>query len=1377
MKDETSPLLQRNSSSFSFIKFNETRLWRISYPLVIFFALVAMVPFAIMQNGLDNPEPIGAFMNGALPEATPGGAYSWTVVDAFDGLTFNKPMTFLPDPYPGSNKVFVSEREGKVYFIDNDSLTAAGTKTLALDITERVAGLVWDGGLLNMCFHPRFGVDSNFVYLYYCARIPFASYPTTAQGTGYPGSFFNVWGRLSRFTVDPVTSLIDASSEIIMINKRLYNASHRGGGMTFANDGFLYLAVGDEFRYETAQDMESQLEGGVLRIDVNRDPTKSRPPFRTLPLGNPDELSGVGYFIPFSNPFIDSSGTRFEEYYSLGHRNPHRLDFDSTSNKLWLGEVGGNAREEVDIIDSGHNYGYPFREGTIVGSKYPPAVIEGTLTDPVAEFQHNTAEDMGAIIGGFVYRGSEFPGLTGKYICGGHGSGEIWSVDVNETSQTSVKELIASAGFSGITSFGTDHSGEVYLMRNSINSKIYKMSAVTAPGPPALLSQVGAFTDLNTMSPALGVMPYDLNEPFWSDHAIKSRWVVIPNDGTPDSLTEQILYQEEGDWEFPIGTVLIKHFEIGLDDTNPAIRKKLETRFMVHGTDGKYYGITYKWNSSQTDAVLLNTFAEDTFSVATSGFPREEVWFYPGRASCLSCHNEAAKGALGPLARQLNKEITYPATGRFANQIITLEHINFFSPDVDTTGLTGILTSKNKYDATATLESRARTYLDANCSSCHMPGTDNRAGFDARLPLPLAGAGIVYGDVLDDLGIEGARIVIPGDTSRSVLYQRLSAVHSDIAMPPLAKNKVDTAGVRLIGEWIMALDPGEFVQGTGLEGSYYNNDNFTNLVKTQIDPKIDFFWGVNGPPGYTNSNQLSIRWTGQVLPLFNESYTFSTYSDDGVRLWVNGQLLIDDWFKNGTVSNSGAISLIAGQKVDITLEYLQGSASALVELSWESQNQEKEIIPSYLLFPPNSANKSQAITLSPISDKKSTDAPFSITGSTSSGLPLTYTIVEGNGTIANLSAGNIITLTGAVGPVRIRAEQPGGPSGADVYQSAPPLEESFFVLTTGDGQGTGLSASYFHDQNLSVLAFTRIDPEINFGWGSGAPDPTMEANTFSVRWQGEIEIPVSGTYSFVTSTDDGVRLWIDSSPLIDEWQGQSNTSFSGNISLPAGKYPIVMEYYDDRAYASARLEWTAAGLPLQVVPQSFLYPTSSTPFPVEFLNFDALVTPVQEVALVWLVSLDGSTEEFEIERSRDGLDFSPVGAIDVRLDQAGYREYEFLDTKPFFGNSYYRIRQLGVDGEISYSRTRIVRIEKSTFSLYPNPVGQERILFLEGEFEPGSLVEIYTASGQLLFTEAIPEAAGASVQRLDLSHLPGSVYYVKILQPGREFQLKKILLR
>ncbi|MEL6653520.1 MAG: PQQ-dependent sugar dehydrogenase, partial [Bacteroidota bacterium] len=666
------------------------------------------------------------------------------------------------------------------------------TKTQVLDISSIVAGELADGGLLNFAFHPRFGIDSNYVYLFYSARAPNATYQKTGQGVGHPGLFFNVYARLSRFTVNATSGIIDPNSELIMINRRLYNSSHRGGGMTFAADSMLYIAMGEEFRYITAQEMDDDFEGGVFRIDVDRKSSRSHAPIKTLPQAFSDEISGVGYYIPNDNPFLDPTGTQMEEYYSLGHRNPHRMTYDPVTDRIWMGEVGGNAREEVNIIESGGNYGFPFREGTIVGDRTPPSVIVGNLTDPVAEFIHNTPEDLGAIIGGFIYRGSDFPSLVGKYICGSYGgSGEVWSVAYNELTGETTKEVLAASGQPAISSFATDHNGEIFILRNRPNVRIAKLSPTIAPSAPQFLSQVGAFSDLSNMTPAQGVIPYDMNEPFWSDDAKKFRWMMIPNDGTPSDASEQIEYQEEGDWKFPVGSVLIKHFEMEVDETNPSNRVKLETRFMVHGNDGKYYGLTYKWNSAQTDAELLTNFVDDTFSVATAGFPREEVWHYPSRASCLSCHNSASNGALGLISRQLNGEITYPMTGRQANQLITLEHLNFFTPDADTTGLAAMLTSKSKYDMSASLEERALSYIDANCSSCHMPGTGNRAEFDARLPLPLEGTGMIYGNVLDDLGVEGSRTIIPGDTARSVLYQRMKAVHSEIAMPPLAKNKTD----------------------------------------------------------------------------------------------------------------------------------------------------------------------------------------------------------------------------------------------------------------------------------------------------------------------------------------------------------------------------------------------------------------------------------------------------------------------------------------------------------------------------------------------------------------------------------------------------------
>lgn len=1343
------------------------------WTLLVFVLFVAMIPLGILQNGLDNAEPVGAFLNNVLPATTPGGANNWNVEGTLPGLSFNRAITFMPDPTPGSNRIVVAEREGRIYYFEN-SANAASTKTQILDITPTVAGNVWDGGLLNMAFHPSFGVDSNYVYLYYSARPVNGSYPTNAVGQGYPGVFFNVYSRLSRFTVNPSTMVIDPNSEVIMINRRLYNNSHRGGGMAFANDGFLYLAMGEEFRYITSQDMETNLEGGVLRLDVDKDPTKSHAPIRVLPQAHADESSGVGYFIPNSNPFLDPSGLQFEEYYSLGHRNPHRMTYDATTDQMWMGEVGGNAREEVNIVKIGRNYGFPFREGTIVGNNNPPAVINGILTDPIAEFLHNTPEDLGAIIGGFVYRGSNFPNLVGKYICAGYGSGELWSIDYNPLTGEAVKEVMAASGVSGVSSFGYDHDGEIYILRNSIGSQIYKLTAAVAPNAPQYLSQIGAFTDLNSMTPAQGIMPYDLNEPFWSDNAKKFRWMMIPNDGTPDNTSEQITYDDEGDWEFPIGSVLIKHFEMELDENNPANRTKLETRFLVHGTDGKYYGLTYKWNSAQTDAELLNTFANDTFSVATSGYPREEVWHYPSRSSCSSCHNSAAKGALGPIGRQLNGEITYPLTGRQANQITTLEHLNFFSPDADTTGLAAMLTSKPKYDLSASLDERARTYLDANCSSCHMPGTGNRAEFDARLPLPLEGQQIVFGSVIDELGIKGGKVVIPGDTNRSILYQRLKAVHSEIAMPPLSKNKVDTAGVRLIGEWIMSLNPDNYVKGTGLKGKYYDNIDFTNLVQTTVDPEIDLFWGVTGPAVMSASHFFSIRWTGQILPLYNDTYTFHTYSDDGVRLWVNGQLVIDDWTTNGTSTNAGSIALASGQKVDIVLEYQQSSGSAFIELEWESQNQEREIIPSYLLFPPDGPTKSQVISINPITPKLLNEPSFNVNATASSGLPVTLSLVEGNGTVANIS-GNTITLTGSVGAVRVRAVQNGGVNGADTYQAAPYVEESFFVFAPSSGQGTGLYASYYHNNNLSNLAFNRVDPVIDFAWGSAAPSVNMQTNNFSVRWEGELEVPIAGTYNFATTSDDGVKLWVNNSLVVDYWQDQANSIHSGTISLPAGKVPITLEYYEAQAYASAKLEWSTTGIPLQVIPQSFLYPLIAPTFPVELLSFDAKLNTAQTVDLNWINASDDDSERYLVERSQDGIDFETIGAKQAAGNAGKSTEYAFEDKNPIQGISYYRIKQIGIDGEYMFSKVEQIILDGGQISLFPNPLGDERKLYLNGVFPFGAKAKIYDISGREVASFDIGKDEFEATHDLNLSGLDAGVYLVSLFLVNRRVTERVVL--
>ncbi len=342
---------------------------------------------------------------------------------------------------------------------------------------------------------------------------------------------------------------------------------------------------------------------------------------------------------------------------------------------------------------------------------------------------------------------------------------------------------------------------------------LYGVFPVSTPsgstGVPQLLSETAAFADLTSLEPAAGFIPYALNQPFWSDGAEKYRWIAIPNDGTHDTPAEQIVFSEEGLWTFPPGTVAIKHFELPLDHADPSKTKRLETRFNIIGDDGTIYGLTYKWNDEQTDAALLEDGLKESIAVRTPRGIEIRTWEYPDREMCLTCHNNAAGKIIGPRTRQLNGDLYYTKTDRTANQLATLNHLGVFSEPVDENALPTYLTSSPREVSspsnTTTLEHRALSYLDSNCGYCHRPGVLFTSFFDARLSVPLENSGIINGFAFNNLGIVGGAIVVPGDTSNSLIYQRMKSLENQIAMPPIAKGRVDSLGIQLIAEWILSL--------------------------------------------------------------------------------------------------------------------------------------------------------------------------------------------------------------------------------------------------------------------------------------------------------------------------------------------------------------------------------------------------------------------------------------------------------------------------------------------------------------------------------------------------------------------------------------------
>src|SRR5688572_27521001 len=136
----------------------------------------------------------------------------------------------------------------------------------------------------------------------------------------------------------------------------------------------------------------------------------------------------------------------------------------------------------------------------------------------------------------------------------------------------------------------------------------------------------------------------------------------------------------------------------------------------------------------------------------------------------------------------------------------------------------------------------------------------------------------------------------------------------------------------------------------------------------------------------------------------------------------------------------------------------------------------------------------------------------------------------------------------------------------------------------------GLTGAYFHNASLSDAALTRVDSTVNFDWAYGSPASNIQADTFSARWTGQVQAKSTGTYRFYTSTDDGVRLWVNGKLMVDRWQIQAATEYSNTISLVAGqRYSLKMEYYENAGRASAKLRWSGPGVAKEIIPASHLF--------------------------------------------------------------------------------------------------------------------------------------------------------------------------------------------
>ena len=373
--------------------------------------------------------------------------------------------------------------------------------------------------------------------------------------------------------------------------------------------------------------------------------------------------------------------------------------------------------------------------------------------------------------------------------------------------------------------------------------------------------------------------------------------------------------------------------------------------------------------------------------------------------------------------------------------------------------------------------------------------------------------------------------------------------------------------------------------GTGLRGDYFNGTNFQTPVLSRTDATVNFTWA-GSPATGVNADAFSVRWSGKVVPGYSQTYTFSVTSDDGVRLSVNGQQIINRW-TTGSATATGTIALTANQEVPIVLEYFDSTGAASVKLSWQSASLPKQIIPKNRLFPAIANVAPEVFPPAAQVGVVGENASLHINAADANGDALSYTAT---GLPAGLSMN---ATTGLISGTYSTA----GTFSATITASDSRLSTSVTLpwTVTPAANGSGLHANYFNGRDLETPVFDRIDATVNQNWGAGSPDPRIAADNFSVRWSGEILPQFNETYTFKVISDNGARLWVNSDLIIYQWDpitGQPPAgTFSTALQLRAGvRVSIRLEYFEATGNASVALLWSSPSQPEQIIPMSRLFP-------------------------------------------------------------------------------------------------------------------------------------------------------------------------------------------
>ncbi|CAM4262235.1 PQQ-dependent sugar dehydrogenase [Zobellia nedashkovskayae] len=1406
------------------------------------FLAFSFMPF-LYGPGLENATSIGAYLNGVFPTSTPTGTEdvnaSYGVTNAFPNLTFIDPVDMVE--LPGGNEFLILGLQGHIWKISNKKSTS--TKQLLLDVSDNVVNHA-DGGMLGVVLHPEYGItgspNSEFIFVFYRY--------TPVQGTDRTNAAVDGYMRLSRFRLPTGANAINPSSEEVLMNIFDRHDWHNGGDMFFGpQDGFLYLAVGDEGAaydsYNVTQQIDKYLFGGVFRIDVDKRGGSISHPIRKQPLnagippnGWPNSFT-QGYYIPNDNPWVDNTGKNLEEFYALGTRSPHRITLDSQTGDIYIGDIGQGTEEEISLVRKGDNLQWPYREGNQNGSIAIPNPLIGNDRPPIHAYGRTTGR---AIIGGVVYRGNRYPELKGKYIFGDHETQNVSTFTKTGENTGDVAYLfnVPTDGVGskdGISSFFTDSDGFMYILDlfgtaqdGGVIHKIVRAGAVT--DPPKLLSSLNVFSDMQSLTTVDGIIPYDVNSPLWSDGAEKQRWIALPNDGVHDSAMEQIGFQKEENWSFPSGTVVIKQFNLPVDENDDSKIIKLETRFLIFTEDNDAYAVTYKWNDEQTDAFLIgiDESVSQKYEVKKSdGSIIEQTWDFPTRDQCIQCHNSVAGYSLGLKTRQLNKNLTYPSTGITSNQLETWGHLNMFTNDIS---------SHTKLPASAHINSdkasdvmKVRSYMDANCAYCHRPNGVEGA-FDARAMTALYDQSLINADVESHASIAGGKIIIPNNALNSVLYLRDASNSSD-RMPPIGRNMLDEDYLQTLIGWIDGLEidgpvninEGWYTLEMGNLEKYLAIENASDLANTRAINSLsnsgdNAKWFIEEMGG--NKYRIKAMHSGMVLSL------------DNLKAERGSSVIQEPW--DGSQHQLWYFEKMEGDNLRIVNAY--NGLSVHISKGTTDTNR-----PAVAWMPSNSAN--QKWKLKPVSDEPNLEV-IGETGTVEANhtwsnvsFKRDYTnpvVIAGGATYvgSNQSTVRVNNVTGSGFKVRIDEWECWDESHLTETISYIVVEAGVHELANGKLLQAGNTED--RDHQWFTQQFDRSFNETPLVFGQCITENEVEAvnvffderytNTSRLRMKLKEQDKAIGGHAPETISwiavepgsffeGDSAFEFLNTGRTVDHnWHSIDFAQDYGTNSIFIGK--LGSEYGGDAATVRYK-QMTGNNVSVFVEEENCGdSETNHTKEEIHYMVFnsagdvmgktlqdsskitDIKTTDITEniyfdnvsvdkeshlVNVKWAVTNDSEIDTYNLEKSVNGLDFELVtDQPGVRL--VGQNNYNGYDYNPIIGSSLYRIVAITTDGQKIYSNQIEVDFEnpRNNVMLFPNPVDRSQtltadILLFDGGQED-IIMSIYTIDGSLVrsWTKLMDDQQ--SFEQLSTDDLGSGVYILQV-KGANWTQSRKFMVR